>query len=346
MITLSFRAVRLAFDQQNPPLCREHLILENLLDSPERALTADEVRAIYIFFKMRHSRLKPGSPEFREVLRNDPYSNALRLKYGYAMTCHKAQGGEWPAILVDFQHNAAGAHEAFFRWSYTAITRARSTLVALNPPRWNPLTLKHKKKASSGGDYSSTVDSADLRERLVGALEGLPIRIRLLRQYPYLCKAELADTETDAAATLVVNWNKRLIVTRTAMETPFPPARQASLGKALNLLEGSQLTSASLTRLDAVTPAHSSQPPSAVPSAQDVLLCTIRERAEESAIAIATHRFCTPYQLRVVFRDDSNATHALDFIQNGKGELVELRPCPKFGHSPPLDERIRAWFQD
>ncbi len=347
-VNLSFRTVELAFDQQDAPLAREHLILENLLDSPERALSANETRALYIFFKMRHKHLKAGTPDFREALRNDPYSNALRLKYGYAMTCHKAQGGEWPAILVDFQHNAAGANESFFRWAYTAVTRARQTLIALNAPRWNPLTLKRKPGATNPAESAADVDPADLRARLEGVLDGLPIRIRLLRQHPFLGKAELADADTGAEATLAVNWNKRRIVTRAVMEKPFPPSRQAALDKVLSLLEGSQLAppSSSLHLPPADGTPYASHPPPATPSAQEVLLITIRERAEESGIAIANHRFCTPYQLRVIFRDESGAAHALDFIQNGKGVLTELRPCPRFGHTPQLDERIRAWFQD
>ncbi|MFO7535386.1 MAG: AAA family ATPase [Kiritimatiellia bacterium] len=339
-VTLSFRSVELAFDQQESPIAREQLILETLLDSPERALTADQTRALYIFFKMRHKHLKAGTPAFREALRNDPYSNALRLKYGYAMTCHKAQGGEWPAILADFQHSAAGANESFFRWAYTAVTRARQTFIALNPPHWNPLTLKRKPGVSASAESAGAVDPADLRLRLEGALEGLPLRIRLLHHHPYLCKADLADTETGAQATLAIHWNKHRIVTRAAMEKPFPPPRQATLDKALRLLEESQL-SAALS-----SPAASAPPSSSAPSAQEVLLLTIRDRAEEVSLSIANHRFCTPYQLRVIFRDSSGASHALDFIQNGKGELTELRPCPKFGHSPQLDARIRAWFQD
>lgn len=68
-------------------------------------------------------------------LRESPYWNALQVKYGYAVTCHKAQGGQWKYVFVDLSYippDQAG-HE-FYRWLYTAVTRARQHLYIINPP--------------------------------------------------------------------------------------------------------------------------------------------------------------------------------------------------------------------
>ena len=54
-----------------------------------------------------------------EKASDDPYMNAIRLRYGYAITCHKAQGSEWKKVLIDPQYNY-GNHQ----WLYTAVTRA------------------------------------------------------------------------------------------------------------------------------------------------------------------------------------------------------------------------------
>jgi len=64
-----------------------------------------------------------------EVALRDPFRNALMLKYGYAVTCHKAQGGEWDNAFViwDYPRDKRNS-EDFLRWAYTAITRARTTL--------------------------------------------------------------------------------------------------------------------------------------------------------------------------------------------------------------------------
>jgi ATP-dependent exoDNAse (exonuclease V) alpha subunit len=63
----------------------------------------------------------------------DPYLNALHAKYAYAVTGHKAQGGEWPTVFV-LMEGPYGTRDAHLRWLYTAVTRARENLF-LVPPR-------------------------------------------------------------------------------------------------------------------------------------------------------------------------------------------------------------------
>lgn len=69
------------------------------------------------------------------MLRSDPYLNALQVKYAYAVTCHKAQGGQWQSVYVDLGYTPP---ESFgmelLRWLYTAVTRATSRLALVNPP--------------------------------------------------------------------------------------------------------------------------------------------------------------------------------------------------------------------
>lgn len=63
-----------------------------------------------------------------------PYFNALQVKYGYALTCHKAQGGQWAHVYVDLGYippEAMGME--FYRWLYTAVTRATKKLFLINP---------------------------------------------------------------------------------------------------------------------------------------------------------------------------------------------------------------------
>lgn len=69
---------------------------------------------------------------FRQLLRSDPYYNALRLKFGYAVTCHKAQGGEWDAAFVDIPAFSRMDDATLCRWTYTAVTRAARRLYVLS----------------------------------------------------------------------------------------------------------------------------------------------------------------------------------------------------------------------
>lgn len=134
-VELWFREVTVAFRNGNGSISETPcLVLENLLDSPHRELNPLEQRALLVDFRKRHPDLNPKTAEFRNAIRSDPYFNALQVKYGYAMTCHKAQGGEWNTVIVDFESNSGIRNASSFRWAYTAITRASKKLIVVNPP--------------------------------------------------------------------------------------------------------------------------------------------------------------------------------------------------------------------
>jgi exodeoxyribonuclease-5 len=68
-------------------------------------------------------------------VKTNPYYNALQVKYGYAVTCHKAQGGEWKNVYLDLgyiQQSYMG--ENFYRWLYTSVTRTTQNLYLVNLP--------------------------------------------------------------------------------------------------------------------------------------------------------------------------------------------------------------------
>lgn len=64
----------------------------------------------------------------------DPYYNSLQAKYGYCITCHKAQGGQWAHVYIDMAGiDPEGLDESFYRWFYTAVTRATGKVFFINP---------------------------------------------------------------------------------------------------------------------------------------------------------------------------------------------------------------------
>ena len=65
----------------------------------------------------------------------DPHYNVLQVKYAYAVTCHKAQGGQWQSVFLDIGYiTEEMLGEDFYRWLYTAITRATERLYLVNLP--------------------------------------------------------------------------------------------------------------------------------------------------------------------------------------------------------------------
>lgn len=135
IISLAFRDVFVGFkDLEGEPHFFKAKILEDLLYSEHPSITSDESKALYLDFCIRHSQLKRGSLEFKDTLKSDPYFNALRLKFGYAITCHKAQGSEWNHVFVKCKTHQSQLSADYFRWFYTAITRTSNKLYLLDPP--------------------------------------------------------------------------------------------------------------------------------------------------------------------------------------------------------------------
>ena len=150
-VTLYWRDVELVFpDVESNNKIVKGKMLENFLYG-DNYLKPEETQALYVDFTTRHKGLKPKTEEFKEAIMQDEYFNCLLMKYGYAVTCHKAQGGEWDNVFTvwdndtiegfdcftDKQRRAGKINQDFYRWAYTAITRASKRLYALNPPFFN-----------------------------------------------------------------------------------------------------------------------------------------------------------------------------------------------------------------
>lgn len=136
IITLNFVQITVPNNEGIPMRC---MLLEDLLTSDKATISIDEHRALYINFCMRHPKLKQGTEAFAEALISDEYYNAIRAKYGYAVTGHKCQGGEWGKVFVDYT-DRTGLDDDSLRWSYTATTRAQKTLYVTNMPHITPFS--------------------------------------------------------------------------------------------------------------------------------------------------------------------------------------------------------------
>lgn len=114
----------------------EMKIMLDTLASEEAGLSREQWEAMYNGILSDDERFGPTPPSERlGQLPRDPYWTALQVKYAYAVTCHKAQGGQWKHVFVDLAYippEALGM--VLYRWLYTAVTRARQRLYLLSPP--------------------------------------------------------------------------------------------------------------------------------------------------------------------------------------------------------------------
>ena len=108
------------------------LIIEEIVNQARLNLDSEQQQALFIDFIMRMRKLgitQKDPKRFYHAMFNDPYLNALRCVFGYAITCHKSQGGEWEEVYVHVPRNLTlNPTKETYQWVYTSMTRARKTL--------------------------------------------------------------------------------------------------------------------------------------------------------------------------------------------------------------------------
>ena len=121
-------------DYQEEPNLSVKILLETLTsDSP--ALTPEESERLYRAVEEDYMDI-PSKRDRYKAMRQNPYFNALQVKFGYALTCHKTQGGQWPSVFIDapFIPDGESLQISDLRWFYTAVTRAQKQLYFVNFP--------------------------------------------------------------------------------------------------------------------------------------------------------------------------------------------------------------------
>lgn len=105
----------------------ETVLLLDTLTSESPSLTYEESNRLYEAVKEDFAHEKSKYKQFMGVKKNK-YFNALQVKFSYAMTCHKSQGGQWKTVFIEQPYLPDGASVEYLRWLYTAVTRAQEKL--------------------------------------------------------------------------------------------------------------------------------------------------------------------------------------------------------------------------
>lgn len=107
-------------------------IILDTLQSESPALSKDSNDRIFTSVAEDYADIRT-KPERIKKIKEDPYFNAIQVKYAYAVTCHKAQGGQWSNVFLDTGYvTEEMMGEDFYRWLYTAFTRATKRLYLVN----------------------------------------------------------------------------------------------------------------------------------------------------------------------------------------------------------------------
>lgn len=109
-------------------------ILMDTLHSDVAGLTRERSEELFVNVMEDYADISTRAGKMKK-LKVDPYYNAVQVKFAYAVTCHKAQGGEWSNVFLDLGYiSEEHLGVNFYRWLYTAITRASAKLYLVNLP--------------------------------------------------------------------------------------------------------------------------------------------------------------------------------------------------------------------
>lgn len=105
----------------------ETILLLDTLTSESPSLTHEEYNKLYEAVKEDYQEETSKFKQYQRIKKN-PYFNALQVKFSYAITCHKSQGGQWETVFIEQPYLPNGVSKEYYRWLYTAITRAQKKL--------------------------------------------------------------------------------------------------------------------------------------------------------------------------------------------------------------------------
>jgi len=105
----------------------ETVLLLDTLTSESPSLAYEESNRLYEEVMKDYENESTKYKKFQKVKENE-YFNALQVKFSYAITCHKSQGGQWNTVFIEQPYLPDGINRDYIRWLYTAITRAKDKL--------------------------------------------------------------------------------------------------------------------------------------------------------------------------------------------------------------------------
>ena len=132
MYGFRFADVELSFtDYPDAPNVEAKILLDTL-NSNSPSLTEDENRRLFAAIEEDYMDIPNRKQRYKEMRKN-PWFNALQVKFAYALTCHKTQGGQWNSVFIDSSLNQKETLDVEdLRWIYTALTRAQERVYFVN----------------------------------------------------------------------------------------------------------------------------------------------------------------------------------------------------------------------
>lgn len=337
-VPLWFRKIEIGFKniEDNKSYFFECLIFENILyrdivyqdtnfkndinkhNWKSQDISRLETIALYVDFVNRagDKGLKPNTEEFKQAIKSDPYFNSLKIKFGYALTCHKAQGSEWKNVFVDCKTHQSVLTKDYFRWFYTAITRASKKLYLMDEP--------HIAITSAFGDLQPlTEETANtevseniitfIKEAVTRVCETLNIQVQNIHHHRYLELYTFKQNDTIQRVQIYYDKNDR--ITRVMC---------IDNDALINLMEELKKSLLNVTIYKEQN--STNEEFTFVESFLEEFFNIIKEKITARDISI-TDIHHLPYRERYTFRKNEQIA-SIDFVYNGKKQF-QTAPQPQ-----------------
>lgn len=274
-------------------------------------------------------QLEQKKLKLRELLRQSPLLHAPIVTYGYALTVHKAQGGDWNRVWVDCRYAGGMTNEDYFRWLYTAVTRAKKRLEVVQAPQIDVLREALSKKLaesgvtatpSSGAAASSAVASAGiLPPSLAEILRGGGLVISKTEPLNWMHRCFVEDEKTHTPCGWIdVGYNGKGIVSNVTVRVAAMPN---DLGRRVLALKGGRVS-----RVMQLEPSANEAKEEAqidVLSVHQSVAKRLLDAAERANLLVLSLKSLNQYQLRFEIRSELGDGY-VDWYFNGKGVVTEM----------------------
>lgn len=270
----------------------------------------------------------PGrsAKEIEEKMKESVLLRAPIVTYGYAITGHKSQGGEWKDVWVDYRYAQNRQTDEYFRWAYTVTTRAKKCLYAITPPCFDNLSDILDVAAPSIIDVKNGVESRPLVE-VVDSFEWKVARV-VARPYAYRVHIEKKDVPAEvvpAGCYVDLTFNGKNFVTNVSLhlqgdDEAFVNEAKALVGMSVRAaLEGCDPSGTGRS----INPKPSSAKELPIHKVHVETVNRVKESASAAGYTLVSAGSINEYQLRISLEYPKGAGY-FDVCFDGKGRVSKL----------------------
>ncbi len=276
------------------------------------------LRKKYPDFRKDRGRKNYWDDVVRKYLHSSVLLRAPIVKFGYAVTGHKSQGGEWDYVWADYTFGANLMSEYFFRWAYTVTTRAKKNLYVACPPHIDALGSALTKGTipqvtNNGIREECPVSEQSVCDCVIHA--GFKIREIIPRQWAH--RIMLTDNDEMIEGYVDIMYRKNKIISRIDVRVPgtvheLEPRLQGYIGKSIQVIE---------SRPQSVV--ENSVPVIDVLPSQQATVDRIMQAVKGSPLRLVSAKSLTGYHVRLEFSSAHTGHNGrLDLYFKAKGQVT------------------------